>query len=33
VTPQRFIAKWQRVTLGERSACQQHCLDVCKLLG
>jgi hypothetical protein len=33
VTPQRFIAKWQRVQLSERSACQQHFLDLCDLLG
>ena len=33
MTPQQFIAKWQRVTLGERSACQQHFLDLCDLLG
>jgi type II restriction/modification system DNA methylase subunit YeeA len=33
VTPQQFIAKWQRVSLSERSACQQHFLDLCDLLG
>jgi type II restriction/modification system DNA methylase subunit YeeA len=33
MTPQQFIAKWQRVTLSERSACQQHFLDLCDLLG
>jgi len=33
LTPQQFIAKWQRVTLSERSACQQHFLDLCELLG
>jgi hypothetical protein len=32
VTPQQFIAKWQRAALGERSACQQHFLDLCELL-
>ena len=32
MTPQQFIAKWQRVTLSERSACQQHFLDLCELL-
>jgi type II restriction/modification system DNA methylase subunit YeeA len=32
MTPQQFIAKWQRVTLTERSACQQHFLDLCELL-
>ena len=33
MTPQQFIAKWQRVILSERSACQQHFLDLCELLG
>src|SRR5438552_12890013 len=33
MTPQQFIAKWQRVDLSERSACQQHFLDLCELLG
>jgi hypothetical protein len=33
VTPQQFIAKWQAATLSERSACQQHFLDLCELLG
>jgi hypothetical protein len=33
MTPQEFIAKWQRVQLSERSACQQHFLDLCELLG
>jgi hypothetical protein len=32
VTPQQFIAKWQRVNLTERSASQQHFLDLCDLL-
>lgn len=32
MTPQQFIAKWQRVTLSERAACQQHFLDLCELL-
>ncbi len=32
MTPQQFIAKWQRVNLSERSACQQHFLDLCDLL-
>jgi type II restriction/modification system DNA methylase subunit YeeA len=32
LTPQHFIAKWQRVTLSERAACQQHFLDLCELL-
>ena len=33
MTPQEFIAKWDKVTLSERSACQQHFLDLCDLLG
>jgi hypothetical protein len=33
MTPQEFIAKWQRVNLSERSACQQHFLDLCDVLG
>lgn len=32
MSPQEFIAKWQSVTLSERSACQQHFLDLCELL-
>lgn len=33
MTPQEFITKWQRVNLSQRSACQQHFLDHCDLLG
>ncbi|HET6410121.1 MAG TPA: DNA methyltransferase, partial [Chthoniobacteraceae bacterium] len=33
MTPQQFIAKWQAAQLSERSACQQHFLDLCELLG
>ena len=33
MTPQEFIAKWQRANLSERSACQQHFLDLCEVLG
>jgi hypothetical protein len=33
MTPHEFIAKWQKTTLSERSACQQHFLDLCELLG
>ena len=32
MTPQQFIAKWQRANLSERSAAQSHFLDLCKLL-
>jgi len=33
MTPQEFIAKWQRTNLSERSAYQQHFLDLCDVLG
>jgi len=33
MTPQEFIAKWKRANLSERSACQQHFLDLCEVLG
>jgi type II restriction/modification system DNA methylase subunit YeeA len=33
MTPHQFIAKWKPATLSERSACQQHFLDICDLLG
>ena len=33
MTPHEFIAKWQRANLTERSAYQQHFLDLCDLLG
>ena len=33
MTPQAFIEKWRRADLSERSACQQHFLDLCDLLG
>jgi hypothetical protein len=32
MTPQDFIAKWKRANLSERSAAQQHFLDLCELL-
>jgi type II restriction/modification system DNA methylase subunit YeeA len=32
MTPQQFIAKWKPAQLSERSACQQHFLDLCDLL-
>ena len=32
MTPADFIAKWKPVTLSERSACQQHFLDLCDVL-
>lgn len=33
MTPQQFIHKWKAAQLSERSACQQHFLDLCELLG
>ncbi|MBP6582430.1 MAG: class I SAM-dependent DNA methyltransferase [Chromatiaceae bacterium] len=32
MTPDQFIAKWKDVTLKERSAAQEHFLDLCRLL-
>lgn len=32
MTPEQFIAKWGPVTLTERSAAQQHFIDLCRLL-
>eukprot|EP00913_Durusdinium_trenchii_P035257 g32987.t1 len=32
MTPQEFIAKWKLSTLKERSACQEHFLDLCQVL-
>jgi hypothetical protein len=33
MTPHEFIAKWKPVDLSERSACHEHFLDLCDLLG
>jgi len=33
MTPEQFAKKWKSVTLSERSAAQQHFLDLCALLG
>ena len=32
MTPEQFIKKWSATTLSERSAAQQHFLDLCALL-
>lgn len=32
MTPQDFVAKWRTTTLKERSAAQEHFLDICRLL-
>jgi hypothetical protein len=33
MTAREFIAKWRQVELSERSASQQHFLDLCALVG
>lgn len=33
MTPDAFVAKWKGVTLKERSAAQEHFIDLCRLLG
>lgn len=33
MTPDEFIAKWRGTTRTERSAAQEHFLDLCELLG
>ncbi len=33
MTPQQFIAKWSLAELKERSAAQEHFLDLCRMLG
>ena len=33
LTPQQFVAKWRNVTLKERSAAQEHFIDLCRLIG
>ena len=32
MTPAEFIAKWQSSTRDERAACQEHFIDLCRLL-
>ena len=33
MTPEVFITKWRAVELKERSAAQEHFIDLCRLLG
>lgn len=33
LSPQEFVAKWRSATLKERSAAQEHFIDVCRLTG
>ena len=32
MTPQQFIDKWSPAELKERAACQEHFLDLCRVL-
>ncbi len=33
LTPQDFVAKWRSTSLKERSAAQEHFIDLCHLIG
>ena len=33
MTPYEFITKWRASALKERSAAQEHFIDLCRLLG
>jgi hypothetical protein len=33
LSPQDFADKWRHATLKERSACQEHFIDLCHLVG
>ena len=33
ITPHAFVAKWRNCTLKERSASQEHFIDLCRLIG
>src|SRR5512139_235748 len=33
LSPQEFVANWRNVTLKERSAAQEHFIDLCHLVG
>jgi hypothetical protein len=33
LTPQQFVHKWRRAALKERSAYQEHFIDLCRLVG
>ncbi len=33
LSPNDFVAKWRNATLKERSAYQQHFIDLCRLVG
>ena len=33
MTPQQFVTKWRTITLKEKSAAQEHFIDLCRLVG
>jgi hypothetical protein len=33
LSPQEFVAKWRKAELKERSAAQEHFMDLCLMLG
>jgi hypothetical protein len=33
LSPQECVAKWRSTTLKERSAAQEHFIDLCRLVG
>ena len=33
LSPQEFVDKWRKATLKERSAAQEHFIDLCRLVG
>ena len=33
LSPQEIVHKWRDVTLKERSAAQEHFIDMCRLVG
>jgi hypothetical protein len=33
LTPQSFVEKWRQAALKERSASQEHFIDVCRMVG
>jgi hypothetical protein len=32
LSPQEFVAKWSKSTLKEKSAAQEHFIDLCRLV-
>ncbi len=33
LSPQEFVTKWHEIALKERSAAQEHFIDLCRLVG